>query len=182
MAGFVLLLCPPSASPLLAHNARSVDAGPLDHQRAEFLVRLTRFVSWPDSRFSAPDAALELCVVGRQPDAFAGVLRFAAAGATGLARPIRVRAMRPGRDADACHLVYVQGEVVVPTPKPSRYVHIVESLGALERSGMLAMVPEYTSQGESVLRFHGRRDRLRGAVPVLSAQLLKLVRFEAARP
>lgn len=177
MAGLVLVQF--LFAPLSAQNARSVDASPIERQRAEFLLRLPRFVHWPDSTFPSPDAALDLCVVGAQPDDFVRLLRLTAADARAPLRPIQVRALRPDHASDSCHLLYVQGDLVVATARPPRYLHIVESLAALEQSGMLAMVPEYTNQGESVLRFHGRRDRLRGEVPVLSAQLLKLVRFPA---
>ena len=169
-------------APTTAQNARTLEASALNVLRANFLIRLVRFVHWPESSFASQDSAVELCVMAEQPEDFARLLQREAAAASPQRRRIDVRMLRPGQPAQACHLVYALSGAELPPAKSPRYVHVVDSLSALERGGMLALVPEYTDEGRTTLRFHGRRERLRGALPLLNAQLLKLVRFPESGP
>jgi hypothetical protein len=72
--------------------------------KAAYLLNFTRYVEWPPSAFTGPDATLNVCVVGRDP--FGEVLDQTIGGRRVAGRSLRV--LRPDRPAsDLCHVAFV---------------------------------------------------------------------------
>ena len=76
--------------------------------KANYLVRITAFVSWPAAAFARPDAPIVICVLG--PDPFGAVLDRAAVGQTAHGRPIAIRRPSSSAAATGCHILYLGAE------------------------------------------------------------------------
>ena len=58
-----------SAIPLLLTASLLPAASPTEYDvKLAYLYNFTKFISWPDSKFAAPDAPLNICVVGKLPE------------------------------------------------------------------------------------------------------------------
>jgi hypothetical protein len=96
---------------LLASQAgipRSSGAGgtSLEYQvKAAYLLNFTRYVEWPPQSFTAPEAPVTICVLGRDP--FGTVLDATVLGRTTHGRPLKIRRIRTDQEAAACHLVFM---------------------------------------------------------------------------
>ncbi len=153
-------------------SAQTVPGG-LEYQvKAAYLLNFTRYVEWPPSVFLEPDAALNLCLVGRDP--FGDVLDRTVAGRR--ARGRRLRVLRPERPAgDVCHVTFI-GE----TTDAAREAWMVALQGAptltvgegaafAEAGGMIAFV----IVGETV-RFEINVDAVRASGLRISSRMLTL--------
>ena len=119
--------------------ARSGAEPSLEYQvKAAYLLNFTRYVDWPSQSFDAPGAPLTICVLGRDP--FGPVLDKTVLGRTTHGRPVSVRRVSTGREAAACHLVFIGGE----TWRTQR-----DLLGTLRSLGLLTVgeSPEFAQEG-----------------------------------
>jgi hypothetical protein len=88
-------------SPAFAQQLSLADA-----VKAAQVYKFASFVAWPDSAFVAPEAPMQLCVVGN-PVVAAAVAR-AATGQTVNGRPFAVRDIAAS-GAGTCHILYLSG-------------------------------------------------------------------------
>lgn len=75
--------------------------------KAAFLLNFAKFVTWPSSAFSSPDAPLTIGVLGSDP--FGGALNRVVNGARVSGREVRVARVGSAADARKCHIVFVSG-------------------------------------------------------------------------
>lgn len=167
--------------------ARVVDASDVaseddQRSRAAFLYRLAFFVSWPSSAFAHDDQAINLCVVGAPEPVFLRTLHSEVVNRQVRGRPIRIELHPQAESLQDCHIAYAVGVTDAALEPLGGFLSVVDSREALQRTGMLALVRESESGASGKLVFHGRRDRIRAAPIELSAQLLKLVRFDEQTP
>ena len=73
--------------------------------KATYLYKLAPFVSWPPETFASPDAAFNICVVGRDP--FGGYLEKAVAGHKLGTHPLRVRKISENPAGADCQIAFV---------------------------------------------------------------------------
>jgi hypothetical protein len=106
--GFILGLSP-------AALASQTPAPAEDGQRASFLPKFPRYVTWPQAMRLAPGAAFQLCVIGRDP--FGRALDAAAAGEQIDGHGVAVRRLADSAGAGACHLAYVRGADAIETDR-----------------------------------------------------------------
>lgn len=143
--------------------------------RAAFLFRLAFFVSWPADTFAAADSPLRICLREPRPAPLARILTEQTRSRTVQDRPVQVVGLDADQPADGCHVLYLEADSARPGA-PLYSLVVVDSLGGLDRAGVLALVREQTA-GETRLVFYADRTRLQHAPFTVSAQLLRLVRF-----
>jgi hypothetical protein len=73
--------------------------------KAAILFNLIKFVEWPTTAYSGPDAPTVMCTLGRDP--FGPALNGFADGSTVNGRPLLVRRLQHDADAHGCHLLYI---------------------------------------------------------------------------
>ena len=73
--------------------------------KANYLVRFSAFVAWPQEAFAGADTPLSICVVGVDP--FGPELDKAAAGQAAHGRAITVRRLAETDPGAGCHIVFV---------------------------------------------------------------------------
>lgn len=111
--------------------------------RARFVLNFVRFTEWPERTFSAPDAPLNVCVLGAV-DAFDGTLA-ALQGALAGQHKIEIHNGVSAEQAIDCHLLFVPDSELrrLQGARDSigrRAVLIVgESEAVLDRGGMIAL-------------------------------------------
>jgi len=89
---------------LLVSIARGADT-PLEYDvKAAFLLNFTKFIDWPESAFSAPDAPFAICILG--PDAFKNALDKMVEGETVNARKLVVRRVQR-QQTGGCQILFV---------------------------------------------------------------------------
>jgi len=82
------------------------DTASLEYQvKAAYLLRFSQFVYWPEDRFSAPDQALVIGIVGT--DRFGAILDSTVAGRTAQGHPIVIRRLSPGESLAGVHMLFV---------------------------------------------------------------------------
>ena len=73
--------------------------------KAAFIVKFAAFVEWPAAAFKGPADPLVICVMGRNP--FGHQIENMVEGKSVDGRAFAVRAITDGRDAIACHILFV---------------------------------------------------------------------------
>lgn len=73
--------------------------------KAAYLLNFTRYVEWPGQAFSAPDAPLTICILGRDP--FGEALDQAIRGRRSRGHPVTVRRLQSNEVAEGCHLAFL---------------------------------------------------------------------------
>lgn len=141
--------------------------------KAAFLYNFTKFVSWPQDRFSGEPNPLEICIIGHDP--FGSVIDISTKGKFVKGRPLVVRRIQQIGDVDTCHLLFVSSS------ERSRFSQIVAYTSELpiltvadggnfaKRGGIINLV----ITGNKV-RFEINPNAASRAGLQLSAQLLKL--------
>lgn len=75
--------------------------------KAEFLVKLARFVDWPQSAFEGPQSPFVIAIAGADP--FGEHLEEVARVRTVNGRPVKLVKARPGAAAEPCHMLFIAG-------------------------------------------------------------------------
>jgi len=86
---------------------RAQGAPPASEQevKAAYLFNFSRYVDWPADAFDAPEAPVNLCILG-EPE-FGGIVREAVEGRRSRGRPVRVvEPDEPSQAAD-CHIAFL---------------------------------------------------------------------------
>lgn len=150
--------------------------------RAAFLYRLAFFVTWPSSAFASDKQAISLCIVGAPDPVFLRALHTEIVDREVRGRSIKIELRPQVESLYDCHIIYAVGMADIELEPLGGFLSVVDSRETLKRTGMLALIRESGPGASGKLVFHGRRDRIRAAPIELSAQLLKLVRFDEQTP
>lgn len=73
--------------------------------KAAMLYNLTRFVEWPPTAYSSPQAPTILCILGRDP--FGESLSSMVSKQTSNGRPVQIRRVRNDQEVGGCHALYI---------------------------------------------------------------------------
>jgi hypothetical protein len=113
------------ASCALGGHARAQNAAPSeDLVKATFLSRFASFVTWPADSYAAPDAPINVCVVGSS--AFLDLVKNATRNQSIAGHPLTARALDDAADAKrGCKIVYASGDATDET------LHAVQSAPVL---------------------------------------------------
>jgi hypothetical protein len=144
----------------------NVPAAPNEYQvKAVFLFNFSRFVEWPASAFSGPDAPFVVGVFGQDP--FGGDLDEVVKGETVNGRPLVVRRVRSIADAASCQILFI------PQSEGQR---LGELLSTLDRHSTLTVsdLPGPTQRGV-MIRLVTEGGRVRMRVDLESARAAELV-------
>jgi len=144
--------------------------------KASILLNLTRFVEWPSTSFSNPEAPVVLCVLGRDP--FGSFLRFAVLNKTVSGRPVVVRNPRTNKEVGGCHLLFISS---------SERKNTTQIFSVLDKSSVLTVgeMTQFAAQGGMVqlsledqqVRFDINVNAASGAGLKISARLLVMARI-----
>lgn len=144
---------------------------------AAFVVNITRFIQWPDSAFSGPDAPIVIGTFARDP--INGELDGAVRGELVGTRPLRTIRIRSLDDLATCHLVYMAGsepqkQAVLARIAGKPILSISDGDGFLDLGGHVRFVPR---PPHTQLRIG--LDNLRASGLQARAQLLRIAQAEA---
>lgn len=159
-------LCAP-----LAHAESEYDV------KAAYLFKFTKFVEWPATAFSTPDAPFVIGIVGRDP--FGGLAQILE-GKTINDRRLEVRTLSAGDAAGlrACHMIFVTAAEERRLPEilaavQGRSVLVVgESEGFASAGGTLGFALRQSRLGVEVNSAAARQARLK-----ISSQLLNIAKI-----
>ncbi len=144
--------------------------------KAAMLYNLTRFVEWPPSAYSDPEAPMQLCILGRDPfgNSLASiVLKQAING-----RPVLIRHAQNDKEIRACHLLYISSSErkatvqIFATLKGSSVLTVGEMTQFAAHGGMIQFSLE-----EQQVRFDINLDAASRAGLKISSRLLLLARI-----
>jgi len=96
--------------------------------KAEYLAKLPPFIDWPPGSFDAPDAPINLCLLGSDPF---GAQLNRAAGEEVMSRVIAVRRLPSPDLAGACHILYLGSGQTLPEALSNRPVLTVSDSEAI---------------------------------------------------
>jgi len=149
--------------------------------KAVYLFNFTKYVEWPEQRFSDRQSPIIIGVLGHNP--FGGELREIVRDRTINGRPLLVRLITTAEQAQKVHVLFVPaGEEARPEYAETRTLHL-----ALLTAGESVSF----SAGGGMITFTHAADRLRFTINLesadraglkLSAQLLKLATMVHPRP
>jgi hypothetical protein len=161
-------------SPLLvAGEAGSSANSAGDQAKGDVLLKLVRFVKWPDARFILPNSPLVIGVWGDDPPA--KVLGSRLEGAVMERRAVTVRSCRSLAAAKGCHVVYVGNPSAalrasdLDQLRDSGVLTVGESPDFLELGGMIRLLVRKDQP-----RFEVNQGTIRRAGLEVSSQMLKL--------
>lgn len=147
---FCGLACATSASQAAA-------AEPLeDKVKAAFLFNFARFTTWPQERFSGPDAPLEICVQADR--GFVEAVSQSVVGKALGTRPLAVRGLAAGSDAAGCHVLYV-GDAA----------NVAAALADAAGRGILTVHGDDSALRDGVVRFFVEDRRIRFEINAAAA-------------
>lgn len=141
--------------------------------KAAFLFQFTRFVQWPAESFSAPDAPLLICVLGRNP--FGSSLHDISRGETADSHDLVVRSHDRVEDLDECHIVFVGGTDAATAAKAlehlagKRVLTVSDTADFAQRGGVIGFV-----NVDGKLRLQVNRGAAEASQLRISAKLLRL--------
>jgi len=96
--------------------------------KAAYLAKFGNFVHWPDSVFTSPASAINLCVAGEDP--FGETLDKAVSGQHVGERPIAVRRLKTVERNSGCQILYIAG---------SSAQSVVQALDAVRGASVLTV-------------------------------------------
>lgn len=141
--------------------------------KAVFLFNFTQFISWPDSAFSEPGAALVVGIYGKDP--FGPFLDEVFNGESMGGHPLAVKRCSSLNDILDCHILFIHA---------SESKHVKTILAFLDGRAVLTVgeAPGFTRQGGMVrflqednkIRLRINLGRVKGAGLIASSKLLQL--------
>lgn len=140
--------------------------------KSAYLYQFTLFVDWPEDAFTGPTAPMTVCVLGEDPF---GSSLDALAQKSSQERPVQVRRIHRGRDATACHVLFVSASerdrlAAVMAGLPARRLLTVSDIeGFAEAGGAIEFVLV-----EKRIRFSINLEAARKAGIRISSKLLNL--------
>jgi hypothetical protein len=143
--------------------------------KAAILYNLTRFVEWPASAYSDPQAPIQLCILGRDP--FGSSLASIVLKQVANGRPVLIRHSENDKGIRACHLLYISSSErkatlqIFATLKGSSVLTVGEMPQFAAHGGMIQFSLE-----EQQVRFDINVDAAFRAGLKISSRLLVLAR------
>jgi hypothetical protein len=171
---FVLVLL------VLSNNrmARAQTRPALEYQvKAAFLFNFTRFIHWPPSAYSSPDAPFVIGIVGNDP--FGSYIDDLVSGELAEGHKILVRRYTDGSDPKGCHLVFIN----CSTPAQTKTT-ILQTGG--QNILTVGDQDDFISMG-GILRFYKQDNKIKMEIELaaakaaeldISAKLLQLARVK----
>jgi hypothetical protein len=157
---------------LPARSAYAQDPGLEYRVKAAYLLNFTRYAEWPPTAFAGPAAALNICIVGRDP--FGPVLEQTLQARRTSGRPVRI--LRPSRPTDGgCHVAFLgaatpavlESWLTALATEPT--LTVGDGEGFVEAGGMIGFVIV-----DETVRFEINPDAVRAGRLQLSSRLLSL--------
>lgn len=148
--------------------------------KAAFLFHFAQFVEWPEGAFQNASSPMVYCTVGEDP--FQGALDKSLKGKTIAARPLQVRHVKDGREAQGCHVAFIgkteERRVTdeLTSLGNSPVLTVGESEQFVKDNGMIAFCTE-----ENKIRFAVNLGAAERANLKISARLLALARNVVGR-
>jgi hypothetical protein len=161
---------------------RAQGAAPATEQevKAAYLFNFTRYVDWPADAFDAPDAPVNLCILGEP--GFGDLVRQAVEGRRSRGHPVRVlEPDEPSQVAD-CHIAFLpssprEARVWLQALRGAATLTVGDGPGFLQRGGMVAFV-----MVEQTLRFEIDAAAVRSARLQISSRVLSLATRVTGEP
>ncbi|MFI4986671.1 MAG: YfiR family protein [Alphaproteobacteria bacterium] len=126
------------AAALAAGAASAAEDKSLEYSvKAAYLAKFGNFIHWPDSVFTSPASAINLCVAGEDP--FGETLDKAVSGQHVGERPIAVRRLKTVERNSGCQILYIAG---------SSAQSVVQALDAVRGASVLT-VTDAASDGNA---------------------------------
>lgn len=171
----LVLLLRPAPSALFA-QPRGV---PEYQVKAAFLLHFTRYVEWPDTAFTRPDAPFLMCILGADP--FGRTIDELVAGETVGGRAISIVRLDNPSNARTCHLVFVAGS---ETGNLGRILDLLRgaavlSVGEPARFAQQGGIIGFYLEGRNV-RFEINAGAAEAAGLKISSRLLRLAKIVPA--
>lgn len=148
---------------------------------AVFLFNFTQFVTWPADAFATANDPLSICVLGEDP--FGRYLDDTVAGEKAQGRPLQVRRLQRGDDAEHCHIVFVgrSEEALLGTILPRLHAHNTLTVSDADdfgkRGGMVRFVVE-----DRRVRLRINVEAARAAGLTISSNLLRIAEIATTDP
>ena len=144
--------------------ARADDGDPV---RANFILLLPKYTTWPATAFASPTSPVVIAVVG--DDALAKELSALAVGHQIEGRPVLIRAVASAAEAGSAHVIFLA------SPDDARDVELSPGLRVIEgrrnvRAGEIAFVMHGTEKVE----FAVNKDGVKKRGLKLSSKLMRL--------
>ncbi len=143
--------------------------------KAAILYNLTRFIEWPRTAYSSPQAPTVLCILGRDP--FGESLSSMVSKQTPNGRPVQIRHVRNDKEVGGCHVLYVSSSErkqvvqILSTAAGSNTLTVGEIAQFAARGGMVQFGLE-----DKEVRFDVNLDAALRAGLKISSRLLVLAR------
>lgn len=142
--------------------------------KAAFVLNFMKFVEWPKSAFSGPDAPLVLCVSGASSDLIDALQSLDGRSVQG--RPLSIRSdIRPG-EQQSCNAAYLGGDAAAMRGETINTAGTVltvgDSPGFAAAGGMIGL---YSEDGK--IRFEINAGSVQRSALRISSQLMKLARI-----
>jgi hypothetical protein len=156
--------------PAPAIHAQPVSASAIT---AAFVLNFLKFVDWPGTAFSAPNAPLVLCVSGAGEELGAALLGLG--GRTVQGRELVVRSSMRAGTSTCCHAVYLSGQGPAQReaiPNDLSLLTIGDAPGFAGAGGMVGL---YTEDGK--MRFEINARSVQRSSLTISSQLMSLARI-----
>jgi len=144
--------------------------------KAAMLYNLTRFVEWPPSAYSDPQAPTVLCVLGRDP--FGESLKALGQKQDANGRPVSIKQLNKESEIRDCHVLYIS---------TSERKSMAQILSRLKGSSVLTVgeMSQFAAQGGIVqftledqqVRFEINLDAASRMTLKISSRLLALARI-----
>lgn len=155
-------------------EARAQVAPPAAEQeiKAAYLFNFTRYVDWPAGAFEAPDAPVNLCVLGEA--GFGEIVRRTVQGRRSRGRPVRVLEPDEPSQAADCHIAFLpsrprEARVWLQSLRRAATLTVGDGPEFLRRGGMIAFVTV-----DQTLRFEIDAAAVRHASLQISSRVLAL--------
>lgn len=152
---------------------QAADEAPEYQVKAAFLLNFTKFAEWPAAAFSAPDAPIEICVLGEDP--FGTALDRIVAGEVVNGRKVIARRIKQAPSPKSCQVVFAgrsEKELLKITAGMGPGVLTVGEGGDFVRGGgMIAFVIENRR-----VRFEINQTAAQNAGIKLSSRLLNVAK------
>jgi hypothetical protein len=160
---------------LAAWPARAAEVSPEYQVKAAFLLNFTRFIEWPQSAFSSPNAPFRICIAGRDP--FGGALTAIIGGERVNSHPLMVEKLEGGQVSFShCPMIFFprsENNEAALIPRLGRGVLTVgETEDFLRIGGIIRFVLE-----NNRVRFDVNQTAARRAGLLISSRLLKIARY-----
>jgi hypothetical protein len=131
---------------------------------AVYLYKIGDFVEWPESAFSSPSSAMNICVAGKDP--FGSMLDTVVRDERIAGRPVVVRHLARVVRESGCQILYVGGSASQSIP---------QALETVRGTSVLTVIDTDQPDAGAIVRFITVEDHVRFSINLQAASLSGLV-------